>query len=180
MTQTKTKPHLLIIWDDIEPEVRGPFESEQQRDQAALEIRAADPNKRHGLYKITAAEIEEASTFAGLDQGYQADDEDYAQGTAAAIEANSYAGPEINNNYDHTLGHDTTIDKLTGREEVLSLHFAAFVSQYYSLPLPTHIFARMIEKDINPFPTITSYSTLNAKAKRLFGKIKSWFHFCAK
>ncbi|MFW5958310.1 MAG: hypothetical protein ACOCQ0_04055 [Desulfosalsimonas sp.] len=79
------KPYLLIIWDDIEPEIKGPFKTEEERYNTAREIRAADPDKRHGLYKITAVEIEEASTFAGLDQDYQHDDEDYAQGTAAAL-----------------------------------------------------------------------------------------------
>lgn len=43
--------HLLIIWDDVEPELRGPFEDRDTRDQAAVDFREAE-GPEHGLYRV--------------------------------------------------------------------------------------------------------------------------------
>ena len=47
-----TKHYLLVLWGDIEPELRGPFPTEEERDAAALELRAAW-GRDHGLYPMS-------------------------------------------------------------------------------------------------------------------------------
>lgn len=50
--------YLVPVWGDIEPETRGPYDSEEERDRAAREIRAQDIedngyDDRSGLYTLT-------------------------------------------------------------------------------------------------------------------------------
>ena len=48
------KFYLLVVWNDIEPEILGPFASEESRLAAARNIRREDPNKDHGVYRLEA------------------------------------------------------------------------------------------------------------------------------
>jgi len=47
-----TEYYLLYIWNDIEPELLGPFPTEIERYEKAQEIRAEDVEKRHGLFPL--------------------------------------------------------------------------------------------------------------------------------
>ncbi len=61
------KPYLLIIWNDINPEVIGPFADDQERDKRAKGIRATDPDKEHGIYKLWADGTVHVSAFRGTE-----------------------------------------------------------------------------------------------------------------
>ena len=43
--------YLVIVWDDVEPELAGPFESEEDRDAHALSIRDKE-GPEHGIYPL--------------------------------------------------------------------------------------------------------------------------------
>jgi hypothetical protein len=43
--------YLIITWDDIEPELRGPFPSDQARLDQAQSFRAAE-GRDHGLFRL--------------------------------------------------------------------------------------------------------------------------------
>lgn len=59
------KPYLLIVWNDIEPEIKGPFADEDERVNFAKGFRETDPEKDHGLYKVDASGRVEIDTFSG-------------------------------------------------------------------------------------------------------------------
>ena len=52
MKQPGTDFYALIIEGDVEPELIGPFETEEERDSAAQRHRDNDPEKRDGIYPI--------------------------------------------------------------------------------------------------------------------------------
>jgi hypothetical protein len=59
------KIYLLHIWGDVEPDLKGPFASEEQRDMEALCIRA-DSNYPDGLYPVTVTDsYVSVGTYAG-------------------------------------------------------------------------------------------------------------------
>lgn len=60
--------YLLVVWYDIEPELIGPFDTEDARVANAREIRAEDVNERHGLYRITSDSAVEVAGFCDLGQ----------------------------------------------------------------------------------------------------------------
>jgi hypothetical protein len=45
------KPYLLVVWGDIEPEIVGPYATEQDRDAKAKEIRSVNGDE-HGIYRL--------------------------------------------------------------------------------------------------------------------------------
>jgi Tol biopolymer transport system component len=48
-----TNHYLLIIWFDVEPEIRGPFKSAEERDTKVLEIRFNEPDgDEAGIYPL--------------------------------------------------------------------------------------------------------------------------------
>lgn len=56
---------LVIVWEDIEPSVIGPFEDDEKRLNAALEFRKRE-GKDHGLYRLDIKEeFPEISPFSG-------------------------------------------------------------------------------------------------------------------
>lgn len=59
--------YLLIIVGDVEPELRGPFENELARDQAAKEYRGQDDEFPDGVFLMqTDSQIKpEIDTLAG-------------------------------------------------------------------------------------------------------------------
>ena len=59
--------YLLVIHGDVEPEVRGPFERAQLRDEAAREHRSSDPDKDDGLYRldVSAAGSPSVAAYGG-------------------------------------------------------------------------------------------------------------------
>jgi hypothetical protein len=67
--------YLLVMAGDIEPELRGPFESEIEVDEAALAHRKADPDKDDGLYPVTVADDGELNIEA-YSGGYLDDGEE--------------------------------------------------------------------------------------------------------
>ena len=44
--------YLLVVWGDVEPQLKGPFKTEEERDQAAKDERAEDPEMHNGLFPI--------------------------------------------------------------------------------------------------------------------------------
>ena len=46
------KHYLLVIEDDIQPVLHGPFRNSAERDEMAREHRRGDPVKDDGLYKL--------------------------------------------------------------------------------------------------------------------------------
>lgn len=61
----KVKPYLLVVWNDIEPEIIGPFSSEESRLEAARDVRSKDSEKRHGIYCLEGEGHVEVDSFAG-------------------------------------------------------------------------------------------------------------------
>lgn len=57
--------YLLVIWNDVEPEIIGPFSSERNRLAEAKNIRQQDPNKDHGIYRLEADGNVEIGCFTG-------------------------------------------------------------------------------------------------------------------
>lgn len=42
---------LIFVWSDVEPEIRGPFDTEETRDQAAKELRREE-GEDHGIFML--------------------------------------------------------------------------------------------------------------------------------
>lgn len=59
--------YLLVIHGDVEPELMGPFDSSEERDQAARNHRKEDPNMNDGLFRICSESPVEVDAFAGLE-----------------------------------------------------------------------------------------------------------------
>jgi hypothetical protein len=60
----KTKRFLLVVWGDVEPELLGPFKTQEERDRKAREIRT-DEGDEHGLFPIDAAGKVEVGSYSG-------------------------------------------------------------------------------------------------------------------
>jgi hypothetical protein len=54
MKHAKEKYYLLVIWNDVEPELLGPYDTVEAMDTEAREIRKQDGEKRHGLFPVEA------------------------------------------------------------------------------------------------------------------------------
>lgn len=61
--------YLLVMHGDVEPELRGPFERAELRDDAAREHRCADPAKCDGLYRLDVLEggVPTVCAYAGAE-----------------------------------------------------------------------------------------------------------------
>ena len=61
--------YILAIWDDITPELLGPFSIKSERDKKAQSLRFTDPNKEDGLYLIETDKLAtiKIDTYCGLD-----------------------------------------------------------------------------------------------------------------
>lgn len=46
------KHYLLIVWGDVDPELKGPYKNASERDQAAKDHRASDDDTEDGLYRV--------------------------------------------------------------------------------------------------------------------------------
>lgn len=59
-----TKPYLLIIWNNVEPQLMGPFTYREERDNEAFRI-AKVHGPMHGYFKLNEFEGEiEISTYS--------------------------------------------------------------------------------------------------------------------
>jgi len=60
------KYYLIFIYDDIDPEIKGPFPSEPLRDEAAMDLRD-EFGKHHGYYPldISGPGKPKISTYSG-------------------------------------------------------------------------------------------------------------------
>ena len=67
--------YLVIIHGDVEPELVGPFNDEDERDNRAIKHRKSDPAKEDGLFTLDIDEtgIPSIDAFAA---GYLDDDDD--------------------------------------------------------------------------------------------------------
>ena len=50
-----TTYYLFITFDDVDSDIKGPFEDEEKRDYAAIALRRADPDQRHGIFKLNVS-----------------------------------------------------------------------------------------------------------------------------
>jgi hypothetical protein len=46
------KHYLMVTVGDVEPEIKGPFATVEERDAAAVTHRRSDPSMRDGLYML--------------------------------------------------------------------------------------------------------------------------------
>lgn len=79
------KYYLVFIWQDVEPELFGPFLTEKERDDKALEKRKEEGDK-HGYYMLTVADtgMVEMDTYNG---GFFEDaDEEYSNAIHKIVE----------------------------------------------------------------------------------------------
>lgn len=56
--------YLLVVWCDIEPEIQGPFDTEEERDIKAREIRREEGDE-HGLFMLDAEGEVEVNAYSG-------------------------------------------------------------------------------------------------------------------
>ena len=47
--------YVLEIVDDLEPQLHGPYATEEDRDQQAVQLRRQDPGKRNGLFRLNVS-----------------------------------------------------------------------------------------------------------------------------
>jgi hypothetical protein len=71
--------YLIVVEDDVEPTVHGPYGTAMDRDAAAIRMRQDDPERRNGLFPldITAARAPqwvEAWAYGGAYLGDENDD----------------------------------------------------------------------------------------------------------
>ena len=66
---------LLVIFDDIEPCLQGPFKSDRTRNAAARARRRGDPEKRDGLFglDVSGPGSPEIFAFAGCEVSPETD-----------------------------------------------------------------------------------------------------------
>lgn len=68
---SENRRFLLVVWDDVEPEILGPFPSEEARDEKARELRReAGPD--HGIYPLSVND--EGTPLVGAYAGIDLDD----------------------------------------------------------------------------------------------------------
>jgi len=70
----KTNYYVLLIHGDIEPEVIGPFETEEARDQAAKALRADDSDMDNGIFSLNCTGKPEVDSYSGGYLGGEFDD----------------------------------------------------------------------------------------------------------
>lgn len=58
------KNYLLVIWGDVEPKLLGPFDTPEERDQKAREIRKEEGDN-HGIYALQAEGKVEVDAYSG-------------------------------------------------------------------------------------------------------------------
>lgn len=56
--------YLLIIWGDLEPELEGPFDTEEDRDIRAKKFREEEGDE-HGLYMLNSEGEAEVNAYSG-------------------------------------------------------------------------------------------------------------------
>ena len=47
--------HVLEIVGDLEPQLHGPYATEEAQDRQAVQLRQQDPGKRNGLYRLNVS-----------------------------------------------------------------------------------------------------------------------------
>lgn len=70
------KYYLLILWNDVEPELFGPFDTHEDRDTKAHEMRRKHGNE-NGYYRLQSESNIEVDCYSGGE--FEADDEFYAK-----------------------------------------------------------------------------------------------------
>lgn len=73
--EPKTNHYVLLIHGDIEPEVIGPFETEDARDQAAKALRADDSDMDNGIFSLDCTGKPEVEAYSGGFLGGDFDDD---------------------------------------------------------------------------------------------------------
>ena len=60
---------VLEIVDDLEPELHGPYATEEERDQQAVQLRRGDPGKRNGLFRLNVppTAVPEVGPYSGAE-----------------------------------------------------------------------------------------------------------------
>ena len=65
--ESASEMYVLVTWNDVEPEILSPFETEEERLLAAVGIRAWDEGKVHGVYwlDMEPGSMPQTSWFSG-------------------------------------------------------------------------------------------------------------------
>jgi len=87
---------LLIIWGDTEPEIRGPFPTDEARLEAARKHRAEEDTceKRNGLYRLdtTADGTPTAEPFYGWEMNPEEEDDGCPVGDPSCTSGDGESG----------------------------------------------------------------------------------------
>jgi hypothetical protein len=63
------KYYVLEVWQDVEPFLHGPFDTENERDDKALNLRKVDDEKENGYYRLNVDEngIPSVDSYSGFE-----------------------------------------------------------------------------------------------------------------
>lgn len=61
--------YVLEVVDDLEPQLHGPYVTEEERDQQAVQLRREDPRKRNGLFwlNVSTAAAPDVGPYCGAE-----------------------------------------------------------------------------------------------------------------
>ena len=57
--------YLLFVWGNVEPELRGPYATDEERLEAARAIADAPQGNEHGIFRLDATGSVEVTSFSG-------------------------------------------------------------------------------------------------------------------
>lgn len=57
--------YVLIVWEDIEPELIGPFQTPEERNERARKLRA-EHGPDHGVYPVESAGVVTIDSYTGI------------------------------------------------------------------------------------------------------------------
>lgn len=58
------KHYILFVYNDIEPEIRGPYTSAEIRDQTAKQMRKNYGEQEHGIFALDAKSKPQVSAYS--------------------------------------------------------------------------------------------------------------------
>lgn len=65
-TNGATEQHyLLFVWGSVEPELRGPYATDEERVDAARALAADGGSDEHGIFRLDAVGPVEVTSFSG-------------------------------------------------------------------------------------------------------------------
>ena len=68
-TGSAEQHYLLYVWGGVEPELRGPYATDEERLDAARALAADGGGDDHGIFRVDAVGQVEVSSFSGREIG---------------------------------------------------------------------------------------------------------------